>query len=107
MLLPFSDKGIPWGEMHNLLSNPNQAPITNYRRIKSEPYSRPDDLALARLLDLRRFESLVPGIDDWNLLVKRPLNVIERMEENTGNSIYYSVFTNTIFQGKLMLDYTK
>ena len=91
LLMPFLDKGITWGEMHNLLSNPNQAPITNYRRIKSEAFSRPNDLALARLLDMHRFESLVPGIDDWNLLAKRPMNVIERIEENTGNPIYCTV----------------
>ena len=82
--------------MHNLLSNPNHAPITDYRRIKSEAFSKPNDLVLTRLLDMRGFESLVPGIDDWNLLVKRPLNVIERIEGNTGNHLYNTVFTTKI-----------
>ena len=71
--------------MHNLLSNPNQLPIDNYRRIQSTEYSRPGDLALSRILDLKGIDTLVPMIEDWNLLVKRPLNVIDRIGQYTGN----------------------
>lgn len=78
------DKSILWGEMHNLLSNPNQPSISNYKRIRSVEYARPDDLALSKLIDLKGKESVVPGIEDWNLLTNRPANVIERIEENTG-----------------------
>ena len=70
--------------MHNLLSNPNNPPISTYRRIKSGEFSRPDDLALTKMLDLKGAESLVPGIDDWNGVVKRPINVIERIGDDTG-----------------------
>ena len=74
--------------MHNLLSNPNQVPIDNYRRIQSTEYSRPGDLALSRILDLKGVDSVVPLIEDWNLLVKRPLNVIDRIGQYTGNIIF-------------------
>ena len=70
--------------MHNLLSNPNQVPIDNYRRIQSTEYSRPGDLALSRILDLKGVDTVVPLIEDWNLLVKRPLNVIDRIGQYTG-----------------------
>ena len=74
--------------MHNLLSNPNQVPIDNYRRIQSTEYSRPGDLALSRILDLKGVDTVVPLIEDWNLLVKRPLNVIDRIGQYTGNIIF-------------------
>ena len=72
--------------MHNLLSNPSKPTITSYRRLRSIEFSKPHDLALTRLLDLKGIESLVPGIDDWNLLAQRPLNLIERIGNNTGNN---------------------
>ena len=84
----FVDTGLSWGLMHNLLSNPNQLPIDNYRRIQSTEYSRPGDLALSRILDLKGFDTVVPLIEDWNLLVKRPLNVIDRIGQHTGNVIF-------------------
>ena len=67
----FEDTGLSWGLMHNLLSNPNQLPIDDYRRIQSTEYSRPGDLALSRILDLKGVDTVVPLIEDWNLLVKR------------------------------------
>ena len=84
----FEDTGLSWGLMHNLLSNPNQLPIDNYRRIQSTEYSRPGDLALSRILDLKGVDTVVPLIEDWNLLVKRPLNVIDRIGQHTGNVIF-------------------
>ena len=79
------DNLLSWGEMHNLLSNPNQQPISNYKRIRSVDFARPDDLALLKLIDIKGHESIVPGLKNWNLLTNRPTNVIERIEDNTGN----------------------
>ena len=74
--------------MDNLLSNPNQPPISNYKRIRSIDFARPGDLALSKLIDLKGLESIVPSIEDWNILTNRPSNMIDRIEENTGNILY-------------------
>ena len=71
--------------MDNLLSNPNQPPISNYKRIRSVDFARPGDLAVLKLIDLKGLESIVRSIEDWNILTNRPSNMIERIEENTGN----------------------
>ena len=79
-----------WGKIHNMISNPSNVPIEELKRIRSGGFSRSDDLALKRLVGVEGVESLVPAIDDWNVLLKmlmRPENVIDRMGENTGKYI--------------------